>query len=158
MTTFDLTPLLRSTIGFDRMSQMLEDSLSSKDANGYPPYNIIKMDEDQYQITMAVAGFKEEELEITAHENSLIIQGQPTQSAAPSERVFLHRGIAERSFKRHFQLDDYIRIADAHLESGLLHIKLIRELPERMKARTIEITTATSKKMIEGKKKAQKAA
>lgn len=158
MTTFDLTPLLRSTIGFDRMTHMLESGMTPENSGGYPPYNIIKMDDDIYEISMAVAGFTDDELEITAKENVLLVEGRPLQKQHDEDHSFLHRGIAQRGFERHFQLADYIRVAGAKLENGLLSIDLVRELPERMKPRTIEIKSGkdSGKNLIEQDKKKSK--
>ena len=138
MTRFDLSPLFRSTVGFDRLSRAL-DTAFQYDARvqGYPPYNIEKVDENDYRITMAVAGFAEDELEITQSENTLIVQGK-VEKAEDEGRV-LHRGIAARNFERRFQLADYIEVRDANLVNGLLHIDLVREVPEAMKPRTIAI-------------------
>ena len=138
MTSFDLSPLFRSTIGFDRLSRAL-DTAYQHDARvqGYPPYNIEKVDETGYRITMAVAGFGEDDLEVTQSENTLIVRGK-VEKDEDGGRV-LHRGIAARSFERRFQLADYIEVRDANLVNGLLHISLVREVPEAMKPRTIAI-------------------
>ncbi|HLR87092.1 MAG TPA: Hsp20 family protein [Wenzhouxiangella sp.] len=140
MTTFDLSPLYRTAIGFDRLADMLT-SASRVDSNGYPPYNIESLGEDRYRITMAVAGFGSDELDIVSEQNTLTISGSKSESAKSEkgEREFLYRGIANRSFERRFQLADHVRVAGADLENGLLHIELQRELPERMKPRKIEI-------------------
>lgn len=138
MNTLDFAPLFRSTIGFDRLSDMLESSLAS-DPVSYPPYNIVKLDEDNYSITMAVAGFSEKDIEITAKENQLIVQGKALAREEAPQATFLHRGIAERAFERRFQLADHIRVTSAGLENGLLTIALVREIPEQMKPRKIEI-------------------
>ncbi len=138
MTSFDLSPLFRSTIGFDRLSRAL-DTAFQHDARvqGYPPYNIEKVDETGYRITMAVAGFGEDDLEVTQSENTLIVRGKVEKDE--DEGRVLHRGIAARSFERRFQLADYIEVRDANLVNGLLHISLVREVPEAMKPRTIAI-------------------
>jgi len=140
MTTFDLSPLYRTAIGFDRLADMLT-SASRVDSNGYPPYNIESLGEDRYRITMAVAGFGSDELDIVSEQNTLTISGSKSESAKSEkgEREFLYRGIANRSFERRFQLADHVRVAGADLENGLLHIELQRELPERMKPRKIKI-------------------
>lgn len=140
MTTFDLSPLYRTAIGFDRLADMLT-SASRVDSNGYPPYNIESLGEDRYRITMAVAGFGSDELDIVSEQNTLTVSGSKSDSAKSEkgEREFLYRGIANRSFERRFQLADHVRVAGADLENGLLHIELQRELPERMKPRKIEI-------------------
>ncbi|MCB9959538.1 MAG: Hsp20 family protein [Rhodospirillaceae bacterium] len=140
MRTFDLTPLFRSTVGFDRMSRLLDSALNLDDsALAYPPYNIEKRGDDEYRITMAVAGFSEGDIEITQHENTLIVKGR---LQTPEEGgTFLYRGIAGRAFERRFQLADYIRVGTASLVNGLLHIDMVREVPEALKPRTIAIQT-----------------
>lgn len=142
MRTFDLSPLFRSTVGFDRVSRLL-DSVQQVDEQSlsYPPYNIEKLGEDQYRITMAVAGFAQDDLDITQTENALLVRGKVRQE--PGERQFLHRGIAGRAFERRFHLADFIRVAGANLENGLLHVELVREVPEALKPRTIAIEAAT---------------
>ena len=138
MTTFDLSPLYRTAIGFDRLADMLSNA-SRVDGNGYPPYNIEASGEDQYRISMAVAGFSESELDIVTEQNTLTVSGQKAADDEQEEREFLYRGIATRSFERRFQLADHVRVVSARLENGLLHIDLQRELPEKMKPRRIEI-------------------
>ena len=150
MTTFDLTPLLRSTIGFDRMTELLEAGFTNSNGSGYPPYNIIKEDEDNYRITMAVAGFSEDDIDITAQDNFLIVQGKIAETENEEETIYLHRGIAGRAFERRFQLDNHIRVTGASIEHGLLHISMLREVPEQMKPRKIEILSAD--KLIDQKK------
>lgn len=142
MRSYDLSPLFRSTVGFDRMTRLLENALNGEDGsqNAYPPYNIEKLGDDQYRITMAVAGFALGDLEITAHPNLLIVQGKAKEQQGGT---FLHRGIAGRAFERRFQLADHIRVNNAALENGLLHIELVREVPEAMKPRTIQISGLT---------------
>ena len=151
MHSFDLTPLFRSTVGFDRMARLL-DSVNRLDeqAVSYPPYNIERLDEDKYRITMAVAGFGEDELDVTVKDGTLIVSGKAESKDA--ERKFLHRGIARRAFERRLQLADYIQVSGARLENGLLHVDLVREVPEAMKPRQIAINTVDSKaKSIEQK-------
>ena len=143
----DFSPLFRTAVGFDRMASMLEEA-SRAEANGYPPYNIEVTGEDRYRITMAVAGFSESELEIEAKENTLRIAGSKADDA--KEHRFLHRGIANRSFERRFQLADYVRVDGAHLKDGLLHIELVREIPEAVKPRRMEIGTKPAQPAIEG--------
>lgn len=140
MRHFDLTPLYRSTIGFDRLGSQLDTLTALEgDAPSYPPYNIERVAENAYRISMAVAGFGEADLDIEVKENTLSIRGD---KQAEQENVnFLHRGIASRSFERRFQLADYVVVKSASLENGLLHVELKRELPEAMKPRTIEIAT-----------------
>ena len=141
MTSFDLSPLFRSTIGFDRLSRALDTAFQyDSRVQGYPPYNIEKVDENGYRITMAVAGFGEDDLEVTQSENTLIVRGK-VEKDEEQGRV-LHRGIAARSFERRFQLADYIEVRDANLVNGLLHVDLVREVPEAMKPRTIAIGKA----------------
>lgn len=142
MHALDFSPLFRSTVGFDRLSEMLASNLMSDQPIAYPPYNIVKLDDDHYRITMAVAGFSEKDIEITAKENQLIVQGKVLERGEPKEATFLHRGIAERAFERRFQLADHIRVVDANLENGLLTISLVREVPEQMKPRKINISSS----------------
>ena len=139
MNSIDLSPLYRNSVGFDRLSSLI-DSARNTDASvsGYPPYNIEKVSDDDYRITMAVAGFGEDDLEIEAKANALVVSGKVTQTTDEG-RSFLYRGIAGRSFRRSFQLADHVKVKGAHLENGLLHIDLVREIPEEMKPRTIAI-------------------
>ncbi|MFO7762373.1 MAG: Hsp20 family protein [Wenzhouxiangellaceae bacterium] len=138
MTTYDLSPLYRTAIGFDRLADMLSNA-SRVDGNGYPPYNIEARGEDRYRISMAVAGFSESDLDIVTEQNTLTVSGNKETEDGNDEREFLYRGIANRSFERRFQLADHVRVVTARLENGLLHIDLERELPEQMKPRRIEI-------------------
>lgn len=135
MRNFDFSPLYRSAIGFDRLAGLIE-SAASNGNGGYPPYNIELLGEHDYRITMAVAGFTQEELEISFQENLLTVKGN--KQAEPN-RNYLYQGIAERGFERRFQLADYVRVKGADLKNGLLHIELVRELPEAMKPRRIDI-------------------
>lgn len=138
MRTYDLSPLFRSTVGFDRLSRLIEHALSSDEtANTYPPYNIEKTGDDAYRITMAIAGFGPEDLEMTALPNALVVTGKAKKEAEGGQ--FLYRGIAGRAFERRFQLADYIKVVNASLVNGLLHIDLAREIPEAMKPRSIKI-------------------
>ena len=142
MQTFDLTPLFRTSVGFDRMSRLMDAALTiEQTTKKYPPYNILKRGEDGYGIILAVAGFSESELEITTQENTLVITGRSEPQEEGVEYLF--QGIAGRSFKRHFQLADHIKVVGARLENGLLHVELEREIPERLKRRTIEINTSS---------------
>ena len=156
MTTFDFTPLFRSTVGFDRLSRLLETSSLAEQGASYPPYNIVKLSDDDYRITMAVAGFGEDDIEIVSQDNQLLVQGRMSVKESADQSVtYLHRGIAERAFERRFQLADHIKVTGADLNNGLLTITLTREVPEEMKPRKITITSATAKeKLIEGKRKA----
>ena len=153
MRHFDLTPLYRSTVGFDRLASMI-DSIGTfdNDAPAYPPYNIERVGENEYRITMAVAGFAESELNVEAKENTLTVRGEHSDESDETE--YLHRGIATRSFERRFQLEEHVVVGGASFENGLLHIDLVREIPEAMKPRTISINDKGSKaKVIEGKAK-----
>ncbi|MDT8408511.1 MAG: Hsp20 family protein [Wenzhouxiangellaceae bacterium] len=138
MTTFDFSPLYRTAIGFDRLADTLSNA-SRSDGNGYPPYDIEARGEDQYRISMAVAGFSESDIEITSEQNTLTISGSRDDESSRDDREFLYRGIATRSFERRFQLAEHVRVQSARLENGLLHIDLKRELPEQMKPRRIKI-------------------
>jgi molecular chaperone IbpA len=147
MTTIDFSPLFRSMIGFDRLSNALETAYRTE-PGGYPPYNVEVVGENDYRITMAVAGFAQKDLQLEARENVLTVSGARSEEETPDTK-FLYRGIANRSFERKFQLADYVRVTDARLENGLLHIELRREIPEAMKPRTIEIR-GDGGKLIEG--------
>ncbi len=141
MRTFDLSPLFRSTIGFDRLSRAMDAALQLNDSGvSYPPYNIEKVSDDGYRISMAVAGFAGDDIEITSHEGWLTVRGKA--KAESETRTFLYRGIAERAFERKFQLADVIRVTGATLTDGMLHIELVREVPEAMRPRRIEVATA----------------
>jgi molecular chaperone IbpA len=140
MRTYDLTPLYRSAIGFDRLAQMAEHAAANNGNSGYPPYNIELLGENRYRITMAVAGFSMEELEISSEGEKLLVKGNKAESQ--TERKYLYQGIAERGFERTFQLADYVTVLGASLENGLLNIDLVREIPEALKPRKIEITTS----------------
>jgi molecular chaperone IbpA len=154
MRTFDLSPLFRSTVGFDNLARMLDTASRLDDqAVSYPPYNIEKLDDDHYRITMAVAGFAESNLELTAQGQTLVITGRVQKDETATAAQLLHRGIAGRSFERRFELAETIRVTGASLENGLLHVELVREVPEAMKPRTIAITgkPAEQAKVIENK-------
>ncbi len=148
MSTFDLTPLFRSTVGFDRMMSLL-DSAGRTDEQAYPPYNIEKVGDDAYRVTMAVAGFGEEDLSIVAQGNSLVIAGK--QKREEKKADYLYRGIAGRAFERRFQLADHIKVTGAELANGLLHVDLVREVPEAMKPRTIKVTASQPKQVLDAK-------
>lgn len=139
MRSFDFSPLYRSTVGFDRLANIVETMLSSDNAPSYPPYNIEKMGDDAYRISLAVAGFTENDIEIETCDGILTVRGRQAAKAESPERQFLHRGIAERSFERRFQLADHVRVQGATLAHGLLHIDLLREAPEALKPRRIPI-------------------
>ena len=136
MRTFDLAPLYRSTVGFDRLFSMLD---GFEAAPGYPPYNIERTGENAYRITVAVAGFGETELSLEAKENTLTIRGEKNAKEEEKRGDVLYQGIAARTFERVFQLADFVQVKGASLENGLLHVDLVREIPEAKKARTIPI-------------------
>lgn len=136
MRTVDFTPLYRNAIGFDRLLDMMETSSAKNSAAGYPPYNIEQQGENKYRITMAVAGFADEQLDITQKENVLIVRGE---RKAEEGKTYVYQGIAERDFERKFQLADYVKVVGATLENGLLHVDLEREIPEAMQPRKIAI-------------------
>ncbi|MEK0084528.1 Hsp20 family protein [Benzoatithermus flavus] len=138
MRNLDLSPLFRSTIGFDHLDKLIESAFrdASRD-NTYPPYNIVKLGQDKYRISMAAAGFSERDLDITAHGGLLTVKGQIQEPEKGVE--YLHRGIAQRSFEHRFQLADHVKVVGAKLRDGLLDIELEREVPEAMKPRKIEI-------------------
>ncbi|MDF3856378.1 Hsp20 family protein [Paracoccus sp. P2] len=155
-TTFDFSPLYRSSIGFDRMLNALEAASRVETIDNWPPYDITKTDENDYRIAMAVAGFAPDELTVTQERNMLVVTGQ---KAGEDKGQYLHRGIAERSFRRRFQLADHVKVIGADLANGLLTIDLRHELPEEMKPRRIEIATARipaepDPKLVEGGKQA----
>ncbi|MFB3149122.1 MAG: Hsp20 family protein [Alphaproteobacteria bacterium] len=152
MTTLDFSPLFRSTVGFDRLFLFFEDALRRDTADvGYPPYNIEKTGEDSYRITMAVAGLGKDDLNVEARANTLLVSAKRREEVA--DNAYLHRGIAGRGFTRQFRLADHVKVAGADLENGLLHIDLVRELPEEMKPRRIEISTSARKKLFHDNKK-----
>ncbi len=146
MNRFDFTPYRRSTVGFDRLFDLLENTGRSSGDN-YPPFNIERVSEDAYRITLAVAGFKPADIDITAQQNLLAIQGKKPEEAR--EGRMLHVGIAQRGFERRFELADYVRVASANLEDGLLVIDLIREVPEAMKPKKIAIGTQAPLTLVE---------
>ncbi len=142
MDRFDFSPLFRSTIGFDRLTRLADAASRADNASaGYPPYNIEKTGEDAYRLTMAVAGFSADELDITVQENSLVVTGKATKEE--EEGRYLHRGIARRAFDRRFSLAEHIKVVGASLENGMLHVNLVREVPEAAKPRKIEISRGT---------------
>ncbi|PJC85121.1 heat-shock protein Hsp20 [Vibrio sp. HA2012] len=145
MRTVDFTPLYRNAIGFDRLFDMMEAGSAKNASNGYPPYNIEQKDDNKYRITMAVAGFAEEQLDITQKENVLIVRGE---HKSDEDRKYVYQGIAERNFERKFQLADYVKVIGATMENGLLHVDLEREIPEAMQPRKIAINSGN---LLEGK-------
>ena len=151
MRTYDLTPFYRSTVGFDRLFSLL-DRATADGSPGYPPYNIERTAENSYRITVAVSGFSQAELSIVARENTLTIKGEKTANVNGQDKAeVLYRGIAARAFERAFQLADFVVVKNASLENGLLHVDLVREIPEAKKPRSIPITTnAQGPQVIEG--------
>lgn len=143
MRHFDFSPLYRSTVGFDRLFTMLDSLGQPESAQAYPPYNIQRTGETAYRITMAVAGFDLNEIEIEAHRNQLTIKGTKAADESESDKEFLYRGIATRAFERRFHLADHVEIAGANLKNGLLHIDLKREIPEELKPRKINVTAVS---------------
>ncbi|WP_299176932.1 Hsp20 family protein [uncultured Neptuniibacter sp.] len=137
MREFDLTPLYRSAIGFDRLANMLDNANRNDNQPAFPPYNIELLGENNYRITMAVAGFENDELNIQSESGSLTITGQKKEQ--PENRHYLYQGIAARNFERRFQLADHVKVVKASMENGLLHVDLIHEIPEAMKPRQITI-------------------
>lgn len=138
MRQFDLAPLYRSAIGFDRLASMIDNASRNEQAqNGYPPYNIELISEHAYRITMAIAGFDKSEVSINTEHGVLSVIGN--KKADETERQYLHQGIAARGFERKFQLADHVKVTDASMENGLLHIDLVQEIPEAMKPRSIDI-------------------
>ena len=147
MRTFDLSPLYRSTVGFDRLFNLLDTVAGGETAQPYPPYNIERTGQNPYRVTMAVAGFGEGDLDIQAKENVLTVKGEKKEEKQDGEREVLYRGIAGRAFERRFQLADHVEVTGASLENGLLHIDLVREIPEAMKPRRIQIGNSNSKQI-----------
>ncbi len=142
MRTFDFSPLFRSTVGFDRVFQLLDTVSNESGGNGYPPYNIEKSGDNGYRITLAVAGFTDKDIEIVQQENALRIVGKIAERDANGS--YLHRGIATRAFERRFELADHVRVSGASLENGLLHVALVREVPEEKKPRVVPIASAAA--------------
>ena len=143
MNRFDFTPYRRSTVGFDRLFDLLENNARSNTGENYPPFNIERRGEDSYRITLAIAGFRPDDLDITAQQNLLIVQGRKRDDESTGE--MLHLGIANRGFERRFELADYVSVANAELADGLLVIDLVREVPEAMKPK--KITLAGQRKL-----------
>ncbi len=152
MTGFDFSPLFRSTVGFDRINRLMDAARAPQNDSAYPPYNIEKTDDNHYRITVAVAGFGEDELDVSVKDNALTITGKlQRQDAENGKRQVLHRGIAGRAFSLNFALADAVVVHGAELENGLLHVSLERIVPEEAKPRTIAIKSASSGPMVEGK-------
>ena len=156
MRTFDLAPLYRSTVGFDRLFSMLDQGAGLEGTPGYPPYNIERTGENDYRISIAVAGFGSDELSIEAKENTLTIRGDKQARTDEQKGETLYQGIAARAFERVFQLADFVQVKGAALENGLLHVDLVREIPEAKKPRQIAINTGSN--VIEGKVETKAAA
>lgn len=143
MDRFDFSPLFRSTIGFDRLTRLADAAMRVDNASlGYPPYNIEKTGEDSYRLTMAVAGFSPDELDVTVQQNSLVVTGRARKDE--QEARYLHRGIARRTFERHFSLADHIKVTGATVVNGMLHVDLVHEIPEAAKPRKIAIGSGQS--------------
>lgn len=155
MRSFDLSPLFRSSVGFDHLSRLMDAAARvDESALAYPPYNIERTGEDTYRVTMAVAGFGEDDLNIVSQDNQLLISGKLAKSE--EEKSYLYRGIAGRAFERRFTLADHIKVSGASLANGLLHVELVREVPEAMKPRQVKIARATAAEpqVVEGAKAA----
>lgn len=153
MRSFDFAPLYRATVGFDRVADMMDRVLSADVATpAYPPYNIEKTAEDAYRISIAVAGFAPDELSVEVREGSLHVAAR--KAGEETERSYLHRGIATRAFERRFALADHVRVSGAAHENGMLHVDLVREMPEALKPRRIEISRSAATQVIEAKPEA----
>lgn len=160
MNAYDLSPLFRSTVGFDHLSQLIDSAFKVDERIvNYPPYNIAKLSEDEYEITMAVAGFKLPELNVVVEKNTLTVTGAAVEKEEEKQKAYLHRGIATRTFERKFSLADHVKVVGANLSDGILTLKLLREIPEASRPKTITISDqpATST-LIEGKSSPKKAA
>ena len=149
-STFDFAPFRRSSVGFDRLFDMLENSSLGQAQENYPPFDLIRKGENDYCIQLAVAGFKPEEIDITAQQNVLIVSGRKSDEGAEKDGDFIYRGIANRSFERRFALADHIQVRGADLKDGMLAIELVREIPEAMKPRKIAVGGASEKSAIGG--------
>jgi molecular chaperone IbpA len=149
MRHVDLSPLFRYSVGFDRLDQLFDAAFrNNAQESAYPPYNIVKTGDDSYKITLAVAGFGDDDLDIVVKENMLTVQGR---GAEADDAVYLHRGIGRRAFEHRFQLADYVKVTGASLANGLLDIQLVREVPEAKKPQQVKIGTASQRRVIEGK-------
>ena len=151
MSRFDFTPYRRSTVGFDRLFDVLENQARNNGSENYPPFNIERRGEDDYRITLAVAGFKPADLDITAQQNLLTVQGKKRDDVS-GDGDMLHVGIANRGFERRFELADYVRVENADLEDGLLVIDLVREVPDAMKPKKIAVNGETKLEVVQGDK------
>lgn len=157
MRHFDLSPLYRSTVGFDRFAKIFDSLMPQDEKSSYPPYNIERLNENAYRISMAVAGFSRDDIDIRLCHNQITIKGEKKEFEDDAKKEFLHRGIASRSFERKFQLADYMEVTEANLENGLLYIDFKREIPEEMHSRKIELkcpdkTQKTKQEILSGKK------
>lgn len=150
MNRFDFTPYRRTMVGFDRLFDLLENQSRMNSGDNYPPFNIERRGEDAYRITLAIAGFKPADIEITAQQNLLVVQGKKGDELSAGQ--FLHVGIAQRGFERRFELADYVRVDDANLEDGILSIDLVREVPDAMKPKKIPVGTQKSLSVVAGVK------
>jgi molecular chaperone IbpA len=147
MTTIDFSPFFRSSIGFDRLQRLMDSTMRlDQGANGYPPYNIEVLDENAYRLTMAMAGFGEDDLSVEVRENTLTVSGRKPDEEQGAR--YLHRGIAAREFVRKFQIADYVKVVDVHLDNGLLVVDLEREIPEELRPRTIAIKAGAPRKIV----------
>ena len=151
MTSLDLAPLWRSTVGFDRLIDLIEDSVRWTGGDNYPPYNIERVGEDHYQIALALAGFTPDEVTVTAEQNMLTVEGRKAEKGS---HQYLYQGISSRPFRRTFNLADYVQVKGASFESGMLKIDLVREVPEAMKPRQIAINVADDHQQVEHKQAA----
>lgn len=145
-TNVDFSPFRRATVGFDRLFDLLETGFNGQTADNYPPFDLEQQGQDRYRITLAVAGFRPDEIDVTAQQNLLIVSGRKNEQ---DERSYVHRGIAARSFERRFALGDYVQVRNAELKDGLLSIELVREIPEEMKPRKIAIGGADQAKQLD---------
>ena len=146
-TNFDFSPYRRSTVGFDRLFDMLESGNAAVSGDNYPPFDLEQVGDDEYRITLAVAGFRSEEIDITAQQNLLIVSGRKRED---NDRRYIHRGIATRAFERRFGLADYVQVRNADLSDGILAIELVREIPEEMKPRKVSISGGQEPQRIDG--------
>lgn len=146
MRTFDLSPLYRSTVGFDRLFDLLDSVTRPESVPSYPPYNVERLGESAYRVTMAVAGFAEDELAVEVKDNTLLIRGEKSATGEHNDGNLLYRGIAARNFERRFELADHVHVRSANLENGLLSVDLEREVPEELKPRRIEISAGSGKR------------
>lgn len=153
MRTVDFSPLYRTIVGFDRLANMMDTASKLEGGSGYPPYNIEQTGENEFRIELAVAGFSEDDLTLEVQENVLTVSGKRERAEEESDRTFLHRGIAERSFERRFHLADHVQVGEAELKNGMLTVTLEREVPEAKKPRQIAINGQSGARLIEGGKK-----